>query len=79
MLNEGLANVAKREQVEQMTIQVGNNSTALSSLEKKFEDANESNNRRFRKLEEMIESGPNNQGQPSPICGLERSKSPVAP
>ena len=57
MLREGLANVAKKEQLDQMMKQIKSNSTALISLEKKMETTNESNERRFQLIEDRLDEG----------------------
>ena len=57
MLREGLANVAKKEQLDVMMTQVKKNATALVSLEKKVDSANESHERRFEKIEHRLEGG----------------------
>lgn len=57
MLRDGLANVAKKEQLDQMMNQIKSNSSALRSLERKVDNTNESNERRFRQLEDRIQSG----------------------
>ena len=58
MLREGLANVAKREQLEQMIVQIKGNSAALVSLEWKVDSTNETNKRRFQIIEEKLDQGP---------------------
>ena len=55
MLREGLANVAKKEQLDQMMVQIRSNSDALISLERKVECTNDSNDRRFKIIEEKLD------------------------
>ena len=57
MLREGLANVAKKEQLDRMMGQIKSNTASLQSLEKRVEETNELNDKRFRAIEERIESG----------------------
>ena len=58
MLQEGLANVAKKEQLDQMMTQIKSNSNALISLERKVDSTNGSNERRFRSIEAKLDAGP---------------------
>ena len=58
MLRDGLANVAKREQVEQMMTQIRTNTQALGSLEKRMEETTQVNEKCFRQIEDRIEAGP---------------------
>ena len=56
MLREGLANVAKKEQLDQMMTQIKANSSALVSQERKVKCTNESNERRFRSIEDRFDA-----------------------
>ena len=68
MLRDGLANVAKKEQLDQMMIQIKGNSNALISLERKFDNTNEANEKRFRRLESRIDGvGTTLSGRPMDI------------
>ena len=57
MLREGLANVAKKEQLDVMMTQIKLNSSALVSLERKFDETNDLNERHFLLIEEKLDSG----------------------
>ena len=59
MLREGLANVAKKEQLDQMMVQIKGNSNALISLERKVDSTNEANDRRFKRIEDRLIDNPN--------------------
>lgn len=57
MLKDGLANVARTEQLEQMMVQIKSNSNALVSLERKVDCTNEANEIRFRTIEDRLDAG----------------------
>ena len=59
MLREGLANVARNKQLDQMMCQIKNNSSALSSLERKVDNSNDAHKRRFQSIEERLDRGTN--------------------
>ena len=60
MLREGLANVAKKEQLDRMMLQIRGNSEALLSLERKVHSNSEATESRFRSIEKTIERGNQN-------------------
>ena len=57
MLRDGLANVAKKEQLDIMMTHIKRNASSLVSLEKKVESTNESNERRFEMIESRLDMG----------------------
>ena len=61
MLRDGLANVAKKEQLDVMMNQIKSNSNALLSLERKVDNTSELNEKRFKSIEERLE-GPHPDG-----------------
>ena len=54
MLREGLANLAKKEQLDTMMLQIKGNSEVLQSLEDRVESNNNATERRFLTIEERI-------------------------
>ena len=73
MLREGLANVAKKEQVEQMMNQIRSNSSALASLESKVDSTSEANERRFRRIEDKLDRSADDLARGS-LSNLDASK-----
>ena len=68
MLKDGLANVAKKEQLDRMMVQISSNTDALQSLQKRVDTTNEATERRFLAIEERI------QQQPTRMDSLDRSR-----
>ena len=54
ILREGLANVARKEQLDLMMDKVTSNSEALRTLEKKVDSSNEETELRFRSIEDKL-------------------------
>ena len=52
LLKEGLTNVAKKDQIDQMVMHIRTNSQALMSLVEKMVTTNELNDKRFKPIEE---------------------------
>ena len=57
MLWDGLANIVKKEQLDQMMMQIKCNTTSLVSLERKVDSTNDGNERRFQLIENRLDSG----------------------
>ena len=68
MLREGLANVAKKEQLDRMMVQISSNTEALHSLQRRVDTTSEATERRFLAIEERI------QQQPTLMDSLDRSQ-----
>ena len=58
MLREGLANVAKKDQIDVMMAQIKGNSEALILLDKKVDSTNEATERRLKCIEERLDREP---------------------
>ena len=74
MLNEGLADIARKEHLDQMMAQIKGNSNALISLERKMESTNELNDRRFRTIEERLDGGATPRAEESRKAAYEKSR-----
>ena len=58
MLRDGLANVAKKDQLDLMMTQIRGNAAAIQSLERKVDSTNEANDERLKKIEERLDRDP---------------------